>query len=583
MRFKMFFMAMLTASLIAMSAAAPALAGTYIKDVKVIGGTESEVNALKSSLTDQGWKVINRDLNAGAGGNYIYLLYLPESDDSGTNYGYVSDFYISNSEDSPDDVTQDGRNYCRVPYDGGNDFVNSKGDLNCKAGGDYIHLYYTRDYFGDNRAVTDISFNDTQSGAVSVKGGSTGYDLNNNAGGKYIYMHFSTEKLVSRLITIGTRKNSFFGIPFCSGAGDGKSKTQQIYKSSEIGNAGTITSIMFDYTSDGSCYFSNVEIYMVHTDQSSFPYYVNVDYVQYNESDKVFEGTVSASGPCWLTINLDNAFEYDGKSNLMVCCLATVQPSSDRFFGYFNTKDYGSLIINSLYSIKNNLQLIIIPDYYPKPGNLSVSSITNQSAMVSWDGDSEATGYAYQYRRVGKTTWSEEQTVSVPSVKLKDLYAFDSYDFRVRAKYGNCFSNYVSVGFKTTLTGTAAKVRGETKYVTTFYNTSGNYELPDGALAYMAAPDGNKMVFYQLDGVIPSGTAVIILSDKADIQLTQTDASVTYNYPNILQGSDMPVSVSGGKVDGKTVYVFGIDKGKLGFYQFSRTQVPPGKAYYLAQ
>ena len=583
MRFKMFFMAMLTASLIAMSAAAPALAGTYIKDVKVIGGTESEVNALKSSLTDQGWKVINRDLNAGAGGNYIYLLYLPESDDSGTNYGYVSDFYISNSEDSPDDVTQDGRNYCRVPYDGGNDFVNSKGDLNCKAGGDYIHLYYTRDYFGDNRAVTDISFNDTQSGAVSVKGGSTGYDLNNNAGGKYIYMHFSTEKLVSRLITIGTRKNSFFGIPFCSGAGDGKSKTQQIYKSSEIGNAGTITSIMFDYASDGSCYFSNVEIYMVHTDQSSFPYFANVDYVQYNESDKVFEGTVSASGPCWLTINLDNAFEYDGKSNLMVCCLATVQPNSDRYFGYFNTKDYGSLILQSLYSRKNNLQLTIIPDYYPKPGNLSVSSITNQSAMVSWDGDSEATGYAYQYRRVGKTTWSEEQTVSVPSVKLKDLYAFDSYDFRVRAKYGNCFSNYVSVGFKTALTGTAAMVRGETKYVTTFYDQSGNYELPKDALAYTAAPDGNKMVFYQLDGVIPSGTAVIILSDKEDIQLTQTDASVTYNYPNILQGSDMPVSVSGGKVDGKTVYVFGIDKGKLGFYQFSRTQVPPGKAYYLAQ
>ncbi|MBR5043152.1 MAG: hypothetical protein IKX67_07915, partial [Bacteroidales bacterium] len=169
------------------------------------------------------------------------------------------------------------------------------------------------------------------------------------------------------------------------------------------------------------------------------------------------------------------------------------------------------------------------------------------------------------------------------SVTLDGLYAFDSYDFRVRAKYGNCFSNYVSVGFKTALTGTAATVRGETKYVTTFYDQSGNYELPKDALAYTAAPDGNKMVFYQLGSIIPSGTAVIILSDKADILLTQTDASVTYNYPNILQGSDMPVSVSGGKVDGKTVYVFGIDKGKLGFYQFSGTQLQPGKAYYLAQ
>ena len=175
-----------------MSAAAPALAGTFIKDVKVIGGSKSEVNDLKSSLTAQGWVVIDQDLNEGAGGNYIYLLYLPESDDSGTNYGYVSDFYISDSKDSPDDVTQDGRNYCRVPYDGGNDFVKSKGDLNCKAGGDYIHLYYTTDSFDDYRVVTGISFNDTQSGAVGVNGGSAGYDLNNKAGGKYIYMHLTT-------------------------------------------------------------------------------------------------------------------------------------------------------------------------------------------------------------------------------------------------------------------------------------------------------------------------------------------------------------------------------------------------------
>ena len=581
MRCSVFFTAMLSVVLIALSAPAPALAGTYIKDVKVIGGSKSEVNDLKSSLTAQGWVVIDQDLNEGAGGNYIFLLYLPESNDSGTNYGYISDFYISDSTDSPDNVTQDGRNYCRVPYDGGNDFVKSKGDLNCKAGGDYIHLYYTRDYFGDNRAVTSISCDYTQSGAVGVNGGTTGYDLNNKAGGKFIYMHFSTEKLVSRLITIGIRQTETSCFPWTGG---GQSVTQQIYKASEIGNTGTITSIMFDNVFESPCSISDVEIYIVHTDKSYFNHFIG-DLVQYNVSDKVFEGTVSASGPGWLTINLDNAFEYDGKSNLMVCCLANIEVG-DSLFGVFiddSPCSYYTYSHQTYINEKNNLQLTMIPDYYPQPENLSVSSITNQGAVVSWDGNPEATGYAYQYRRVGKTIWSEDKTVSGNSVTLSGLYAFDSYDFRVRAKYGNSYSNYVSVGFKTSLTGTAATVRGETKYVTTFYDQSANYELPDGALAYTAAPDGNKMVFYQLGSIIPSGTAVIILSDKADISLTQTSASATNSYPNILQGSDMPVSVSGGKVDGKTVYVFGLDKGKLGFYQFSGSLVPPGKAYYLAQ
>ncbi|MBR5043154.1 MAG: fibronectin type III domain-containing protein [Bacteroidales bacterium] len=588
MRFKMFFMAMLTTSLIAMSAAAPALAGTYIKDVKVIGGTESEVNALKSSLTDQGWKVINRDLNAGAGGDFIYLLYLPEDNSDGINHSYVSDFYISNSEDSPDKVTHDGRNYYRVSYDGGSDFVSKKGDLNCNAKGDYIYLYYTRAFFGDNQAVTDISFNDTQSGAVGVNGGSTGYNLNNNAGGKYIYMHFSTEKLASGLITIGTRESTDCKFPFNTTNGTvTNSRTQQIYRASEIGSAGIISSIMFDYASDGPYSFSDVEIYLVHTDRIGYSI-TNRYFVQCNESDKVYEGTVSASGPGWLIINLDSAFEYDGNSNLMVHCQATVKRGSWKHFGQFADPDnQGWCCSNNtgtdLRSIKNNIQLIMISDYYSMPENLSVSSITNHSANVSWSSCAEATGYVYKYRRAGTTTWSEEQTVSSTSVMLDGLASFGSYDFRVRAMYGNNFSNYASVGFKTPLTGTAAKVRGETKYVTTFYDRSAKYELPDGALAYTAAPDGNKMVFYQFDRIIPSGTAVIILSDKADIQLTQTDASATYNYPNILQGSDMPVSVSGGKVDGKAVYVFGIDKGKLGFYQFSGTQVPPGTAYYLAQ
>ena len=122
------------------------------------------------------------------------MLYKSEASD-GVNHGYVTGFYISNEGGTaPDTLTYDGRLYHLVPYDGGNHFISKKGDLNSHAGGADIHLYYTKFVFSDNRTVTEITFNATQSGAVGVNGGTTGYDLNSGAGGSYIYMHVTTEE-----------------------------------------------------------------------------------------------------------------------------------------------------------------------------------------------------------------------------------------------------------------------------------------------------------------------------------------------------------------------------------------------------
>ena len=135
------------------------------------------------------------------------------------------------------------------------------------------------------------------------------------------------------------------------------------------------------------------------------------------------------------------------------------------------------------------------------------------------------------------------------------------------------------------LTAKAATVLGENKYVTTFYGTL-DYQLPEGAKAYTASLDNSKIVFHQIgeDGrVIPHGTAVIIAADIASITLTLlASTDVTAYDGNILQGSDTAVTVTEGKVDGKTPYVLGIDSSStLGFYKFSGATIPAGKAYYL--
>ena len=179
-----------------LTAATSAWATNYVKDVMLIGGSKSEVNSLKETYTGQGWTFIDYDLNKGCGttSDYIYLLCKIESSDD-TNLGYITDLYLSSQGGTaPDKLTHGERTYNLAPYAGGSHFTSKKGDLNSNASGDCIHLYYTREAFPDWRAVTSISFNTNQSGAVGKDDTTTGYDLNDGAGGDYIYMHLTTAK-----------------------------------------------------------------------------------------------------------------------------------------------------------------------------------------------------------------------------------------------------------------------------------------------------------------------------------------------------------------------------------------------------
>ena len=116
------------------AAAVPVHAATFVQDVMLIGGTQSETTALKNSLTADGWTVINKDLNAGAGGDYVYLLYKPEAD-TGGDRDYVTGFYIkSGSSGVNDTLVSGGRTYHLAPYDGGSHFKSQKGDLNSGTG-----------------------------------------------------------------------------------------------------------------------------------------------------------------------------------------------------------------------------------------------------------------------------------------------------------------------------------------------------------------------------------------------------------------------------------------------------------------
>ena len=168
----------------------------YITDVMLIGGNKNETNSYKTTYQNQGWTLINKDLNEGAGGSYIYLLY-KTNNSTGSSGTPITDFYIKAADKKPGsftDFTFEGRTYKFTTGGGRTDFNNNHCDLNYDVGGKYIYLCYTKDNNGYkySRAITNIWFNGTENLGVGGNGNnSTGYDLNNGAGGKYIYMHVS--------------------------------------------------------------------------------------------------------------------------------------------------------------------------------------------------------------------------------------------------------------------------------------------------------------------------------------------------------------------------------------------------------
>ena len=185
--------------LMAMLTFAPVRATDFITDVMVIGGTQNEVETVMNTYNNEGWIVIEKDLNEGCGSSsdFIYLLYKKANNFTTPNLSFITDFYITNtSETAPDSISHDGHTYYLVPFDGGAHFKNSKGDLNSKAGGDYIHLYYTKENITGSAcsAVKIITFNNNLTGSVGLEGGTTGYDLNKGCGksSAYIYMHADT-------------------------------------------------------------------------------------------------------------------------------------------------------------------------------------------------------------------------------------------------------------------------------------------------------------------------------------------------------------------------------------------------------
>lgn len=284
----------------------------------------------------------------------------------------------------------------------------------------------------------------------------------------------------------------------------------QIYLAEEIGTAGTISAIAFNLHNNGFD-AEHLKVYMKHTDKNVFT--SDNDIVPVYESENVFDGYVESETSGWLTINLDAPFEYDGISNLLICCYYPDGRKKDVMF-YRHIHTYGSYIasdnnivpaldgsnFNSLYkngrySQRYNIQLTIKAEGFPKPDNLIVSSSTQNSATLAWTApttQSTITGYSYQYKMKNDEAWSSEVQTTATSVNISGLEVGKDYDFRVKALYGENTSVYAVLHFTPVPKPTNFYVGNNTVNSLTLTWTAPEGQVPTGYVyQYKKTNDGS--------------------------------------------------------------------------------------------
>ncbi|MBR1513655.1 MAG: hypothetical protein IJ622_05110, partial [Bacteroidales bacterium] len=208
--------------------------------------------------------------------------------------------------------------------------------------------FYAQSYlFNDGSAydVMNTSYNMNRSNTarpnIIMKGGNRGRNGNRDiveiGDGTSAYYHYPV--------------NMYFNYSF----------TEQIYTAEEIGTAGTINSISFDYAYSSAFSMPNVTMYMKNVSRSSFA--DSYDYEDVTTSDIVWTGTFAASATGWVTIDLDTPFQYDGTSNLLVAFYdgTSGYPGSSWTFRTTSTTDYMAI---SGYSDSSNPDPYDMSDYY---------------------------------------------------------------------------------------------------------------------------------------------------------------------------------------------------------------------------
>ena len=240
--------------------------------------------------------------------------------------------------------------------------------------------------------------------------------------------------------------------------------TEQLYTSEEIGMAGTISSISFNYALTDPKDF-NVTVYMANVDAAD----LSSAGISLAEAEQVFQGTVSVSGTGWVTIELDSPFAYDGQSNLLIGFNKTggatwfsgnswyYTTTSTPMVRYSQTDgsayDLTTVPVSTTTS-RPNIQMVITPSgtVCERPIAVTVDNITPTSCEVSIEYTGVGTSQNLRYKASSDADWTIVEGLSAMAsfYQLSSLTSNTTYSVGVQTVCENgATSGWTSASFTT--------------------------------------------------------------------------------------------------------------------------------------
>ena len=298
---------------------------------------------------------------------------------------------------------------------------------------------------------------------VRVKANCTDGSSSNN----WVTAQFATPAcLVEREVQIGNGTTTSYYLPVNNYYN--YSYTQQIYLASEMGGAGTLRSVSFDYAYSDGCRKPEVSIYLGHTTKSTFT--STTDYISISGMTLVYRGSLDCQQG-WNTFVFQTPFQYNGTSNLVMA----IDDNSGGYSGsayvfkvhstgtsyrsiyYYNDStnpDPSSPPTASSYSSGNrsnvkfgggcdNTVTCVAPNVY-------VRDVTTTTATVDWAPGYTESQWSLEYQANGAATWTTAGTQTSAPATLTGLTPGTLYKVRMRSECGGSdVSDWVTTEFAT--------------------------------------------------------------------------------------------------------------------------------------
>ena len=273
-----------------------------------------------------------------------------------------------------------------------------------------------------------------------------------------VSVNFTTRCMVGGLIEIGSGTTTSTYLPSYSGST--RSYSQQIFKKSELGAAGTIDTLAIQLSSINSSANRSISIYLVHTSADAI-----FSWVPTTGAQLVWSGTTHWQTG-WNMIPLTTPFAYNGVDNLLMVIIDNTGTSVTSPYNTYRTHSAFSgsarYTTGSTYSIgsvpsaagtslstRNNVKFYMDCDNTVTcvAPNVMPTDVTDESITVEWVPGYMESSWDLEYR-AGNGSWISEGTVTASPYILTNLTPGTQYSVRLRSDCGGTYSDWA--GFSVT-------------------------------------------------------------------------------------------------------------------------------------